>query len=38
MSELDKYDYEEDADLMEWIREKLIVSEVFEIAQRIAQY
>jgi HPt (histidine-containing phosphotransfer) domain-containing protein len=37
MSELDKYDYEEDADLLEWIRERIIVMEVFEIAERIAQ-
>jgi hypothetical protein len=38
MLDLDKFDYDEDADLMEWIREKLIVSEIDEIAQRIAQY
>jgi len=35
MAELDKADYEEGADLVEWIREKIVVSEIDEVAQRL---
>jgi PAS domain S-box-containing protein len=38
MAELDKTDYEEDADLMAWIREKIVISEIGEVAERLAQY
>jgi len=38
MLELDKNDYEENADLIAWLKEKLLVSEVSEAAQRLANY
>jgi HPt (histidine-containing phosphotransfer) domain-containing protein len=38
MLELDKFDYEEDADLMAWIREKIIISEIYEVAEKLSQY
>jgi signal transduction histidine kinase/GAF domain-containing protein/DNA-binding NarL/FixJ family response regulator/HPt (histidine-containing phosphotransfer) domain-containing protein len=38
MSELDKTDYEEDTDLIAWIKEKIVISEIGEVAQRLAQY
>ncbi len=38
MVELDKFDYDEDAELIAWIREQLIISEIYEVAQRLAQY
>ncbi|MCL1959334.1 MAG: ATP-binding protein [Spirochaetes bacterium] len=38
MLELDKFDYEEDADLMAWIREKIIISEIGEVAEKLSQY
>jgi len=38
MAELDKADYDEDADLIAWIREKIIISEITEVAERLAQY
>ena len=38
MLELDKVDYEEEADLMAWIREKIVISEIGEVAERLAQY
>jgi HPt (histidine-containing phosphotransfer) domain-containing protein len=38
MLDLDKFDYDEDAELIAWIREQIIVSEIFEVAQRLAQY
>jgi len=37
MLELDKNDYEEDADLIAWIREKIVISEIGEVAERLAQ-
>jgi HPt (histidine-containing phosphotransfer) domain-containing protein len=36
--ELDKVDYEEEADLIVWIKEKIVISEISEIAERLAQY
>jgi HPt (histidine-containing phosphotransfer) domain-containing protein len=38
MSELDKYDYEEDAELVAWLKEKINVSEFAETAERLAKY
>jgi len=38
MSELDNFAYEEDADLVAWIKEKIVVSEIDEVAARIARY
>ncbi|MDR0302466.1 MAG: transporter substrate-binding domain-containing protein, partial [Treponema sp.] len=38
MSELESADYEEDADLVAWLKEKISVSEIAEAAQRIARY
>jgi hypothetical protein len=38
MLEVDKYDYEEDAELVAWLKDKLVVSEVGEVAQRLADY
>jgi PAS domain S-box-containing protein len=38
MLELDKFDYDEDVELMTWIREKFMVSEIDEVAQRLADY
>jgi len=38
MAELDKTDYEEDADLMAWIKEKIVISEVDEVAEKLSQY
>jgi PAS domain S-box-containing protein len=38
MSELNKTDYEEDADLMTWIKEKIDISEIGEVAERLAGY
>jgi len=38
MSELEKADYEEDADLVAWLKEKVVISEIDEAAARIAQY
>jgi CheY-like chemotaxis protein len=38
MLDLDKFDYDEDAELIEWIREQIIISEINEVAQRLAQY
>jgi len=36
MKELESSDYDEDADLIKWIREKIDVSKMSEIAQRLA--
>jgi len=36
MSELEKTDYEEDADLIKWIREKIDISKMGEVAERLA--
>jgi len=38
MSELESADYEEDADLVTWLKEKIVVSEITETATRLAQY
>jgi HPt (histidine-containing phosphotransfer) domain-containing protein len=38
MSELESSDYEEDADLAAWLREKIDVSEFAEVAARLAKY
>jgi len=38
MAELDKNDYEEDSELVPWLKEKLLVSEVGEVADRLANY
>jgi PAS domain S-box-containing protein len=38
MTELEKTDYEEDADLMEWLRKKIDISKLGEVAQRLVQY
>jgi PAS domain S-box-containing protein len=38
MAELDKTDYEEDADLIAWIKEKIVISEIDEVAERLAEY
>jgi len=35
MSELEKADYEEDADLVKWIREKIDISKMSEVANRL---
>jgi len=36
MKELDKSDYEEEADLVAWLKEKIVISEVGEVAERLA--
>jgi len=36
IAELDKNDYEEDADLVSWIKEKIVISEIGEVADRLA--
>jgi len=38
MLELENYNYEEDADLVRWLKEKIGISEIKETAQRLAQY
>jgi len=38
MSELEKADYEEDADLIPWLREKIETSEFAEAAERLEKY
>jgi len=38
MSELESAAYEEDADLVAWLREKINISEIDEVAARLAQY
>jgi hypothetical protein len=38
MEELEKADYEEDAGLVAWLKEKLEVSDMDEITQRLADY
>jgi len=38
MSELESAAYEEDADLVTWLREKINISEIDEVAARLAQY
>jgi hypothetical protein len=35
MSELESADYEEDADLVTWLREKIDISEFAEAAERL---
>ncbi|MCL1959333.1 MAG: ATP-binding protein [Spirochaetes bacterium] len=36
--ELDKTDYEEDADLVAWIKERIVISEIGEVAERLTEY
>jgi hypothetical protein len=38
MSELGSADYEEGADLVAWLKEKISISEIDEAAARLAQY
>jgi len=38
MAELDKADYEEDGDLVAWLKEKIDISEIDEAAARLAEY
>jgi HPt (histidine-containing phosphotransfer) domain-containing protein len=38
MSELESADYEEDADLITWLREKINISKMGEAAKRLAEY
>jgi len=38
MLELEKNDYEEDTDLVAWLKEKIVVSEMGEVAERLAAY
>jgi len=38
IAELEKADYEEDADLIPWLREKIEISEFAEAAERLAKY
>jgi hypothetical protein len=35
VAELDKYDYDEGADLIAWLKEKIVVSEIDEVAERL---
>ena len=37
MKELEKYDYDENADLVKWMREKIDVSKMGEVAKRLAE-
>ena len=37
MSELEKYDYDEGDDLIEWLKEKINISEITEVAARLSQ-
>jgi PAS domain S-box-containing protein len=37
MSELEKYDYDEGADLIAWLKEKINISEITEVATRLAK-
>lgn len=36
--ELDKTDYEKDADLVAWIKERIVISEIGEVAERLTEY
>jgi hypothetical protein len=38
MSELEKAEYEEGADLVSWLKEKIEISEIAEVAVRLAEY
>jgi len=38
ISELDSFAYEEGADLVAWLKEKIVISEIDEMAARLAQY
>ena len=38
MAELDKNDYDEDGDLINWLKEKIVISEIDEAAEKLAQY
>ena len=35
VAELDKYDYDEGADLIAWLKEKIVVSEIDEVAEKL---
>jgi len=37
MTELEKYDYDEEADLVKWIREKIDISKMGDVAKRLAE-
>jgi len=37
MMELDKYNYDEDTALIAWLKDKIVVSEIDEVAQRLAK-
>jgi PAS domain S-box-containing protein len=37
MTELDKYYYDEDSALIAWLKEKVVISEIGEVAQRLAK-
>ncbi|WP_461257311.1 Hpt domain-containing protein, partial [Treponema sp. R80B11-R83G3] len=37
MSELDEYDYDEGSDLVAWLKEKITISEITEVAERLAR-
>jgi hypothetical protein len=38
MSELDSFSYDENADLVAWLKEKIVISEIDEVAARLARY
>jgi hypothetical protein len=38
IAELNSFDYEEDADFVAWIKDKIAVSEIAEVAERLANY
>jgi len=38
MSEMDSFTYEENADLVTWLKEKIVISEIDEVAARLARY
>jgi len=38
MSELDSFSYDEGADLVAWLKEKIVISEIDEMAARLARY
>ena len=38
MSELDNFAYDEGADLIAWLKEKIVISEIDEMAARLARY
>ncbi len=38
MAELESTDYEEGNDLIKWLKDKIVISEITEAAAKIAQY